>query len=186
MGMQGRAFACAAAIVFAGGVMLVARRSEARTRTVLAADAGRQEIAAFNQKFIAAHLKMDNAAVMSLWAEDGVSLLPQTAPMIGKATIGKFMDEVTGKLPRYLMEKMEVDFQGIEVSGDWASEWAFEHQVVRPPDERTAFDGRGKMLLVLHREADGDWRIKREMWNQGTKEVFSSQIPFMFRNAFPG
>ena len=69
------------------------------------------------------------------------------------------------------MEKMELDFRGIEVSGDWASEWAFEHQVVQPPDRaKPAFDGRGKMLLVLHREADGSWRIKREMWNQGEKE----------------
>ena len=170
MGMPGRAFACAAAIVFAGGVMLVARRSEARTRIAFAADAGRQEIGTFNEKFIAAHLKMDNAAVMSLWAEDGVSLLPQTAPLIGKAAIGKFLDEVTTKMPGYHMEKMEVDFQGIEVRGDWASEWAFEHQVVQPPGDRPAFDGHGKMLLVLHRQADGNWRIEREMWNQGTKE----------------
>ena len=170
MGMQGRAFACAAAIVFAGGVMLLARRSEARTHTRVASDAGRQEIDAFNQKFIAAHLKMDNAEVLSLWSADGVSLLPQTAPMIGKAAIGKFMEEVTAKMPGYHMEKMDVDFQGIEVSGDWASEWAFEHQVVRPPDARPAFDGHGKMLLVLHREADGNWRIIREMWNQGTTE----------------
>jgi uncharacterized protein (TIGR02246 family) len=170
MGVQGRAFACAAAIVFAGGVMLVARRSEARTRTALAADAGRQEIDAFNQKFIAAQLRMDNAAVMSLWAEDGVSLLPQTAPLMGKAAIGKFLDEVIAKMPGYRVEKMEVDFQGIEVRGDWASEWTFEHHVVRPLDDRPAFDGRGKMLLVLHRQADGNWRIEREMWDQGTKE----------------
>ena len=69
------------------------------------------------------------------------------------------------------MERMELDFQGIEVSADWTSEWAFEHQLVRLPDaSEPAFDGSGKMLLVLHREADGNWQIKREMWNQGQKE----------------
>jgi len=57
------------------------------------------------------------------------------------------------------------------VSGAWASGWAFEHQVARPPDaSKPAFDGHGRMLLVLHREADGNWRIKREMCNQGQKE----------------
>jgi ketosteroid isomerase-like protein len=64
---------------------------------------------------------------------------------------------------------MAPDFQGIEVSGDWASEWALPHEVVRPPDNRPAFDGHGRMLLVLHREAYGNWKVKREMWNQGMK-----------------
>jgi len=147
--------------------MMLVRRSEGRTARV--ANTGREEIEAFNKKFIEAHLKMDNAAVKSLWADDGVSLLPETAPMIGKAAIGKFMDDVVARMPGYQMEKMEVQFQGIEVSGDWASEWAFEHQIVRPPDDRPVFDGYGKILLVLHRETDGTWRIKREMWNQGMK-----------------
>jgi ketosteroid isomerase-like protein len=106
-----------------------------------------------------------------MWAEDGVSLLPETAPMIGKPATAKFLTGVTEQLKSWRMEKMEVDFQGIEVSGDWASEWAFEHQVVRPPDvSKPVFDGRGKMLMVLHREMDGNWRINREMWNQGQKE----------------
>lgn len=170
MRMPGKALACAGAIVFAGGLMLLARRGEAKTRTGAAAESGRQEIEAFNKKFVDAHLKMDNAAVMSLWAEDGVSLLPETAPMKGKATIARFLDDVTSKMPGYRMEKMDVEFEGIEVSGNWASEWAFEHQIVRPPDNRPVFDGHGKLLLVLQRETDGNWKIKREMWNQGLKE----------------
>ena len=52
MAMPGKALACAGAIVFAGGLMLVARRGEAKTRTVAAADEGRQEIEAFNKKFV--------------------------------------------------------------------------------------------------------------------------------------
>ena len=146
-------------------------RSEASARQTNASTAGssRAEIDAFNKKYIAAHLRMDNAAVMSMWAEDGISLLPATDPMIGKEAIGKFMDEVTGKMPGYHMQKMDVDFQGIEVSGDWASEWAEEHQVVQPPPGRRVIDSYGKLLLVLHRETDGNWRITREMWNQGLK-----------------
>ena len=129
----------------------------------------RAEIAAFNKKYIAAHLRMDNAAVMSMWAEDGISLLPATDPIIGKEAIGKFMDEVMGRTPGYHMRRMDVDFQGIEVSGNWASEWAEEHQVVQPPPGKRVLDSYGKLLLVLHREADGNWRITREMWNQGMK-----------------
>jgi ketosteroid isomerase-like protein len=133
-------------------------RSEAGARQTNANTAGssRAEIDAFNKKYIAAHLRMDNAAVKSMWAEDGISLLPTTDPIIGR-------------MPGYHMQKMDVDFQGIEVSGDWASEWAEEHQVVQPPPGKRVIDSYGKLLLVLHREADGNWRISREMWNQGLK-----------------
>ena len=35
------------------------------------------------------------------------------------------------------------------------------------PAGKPPFDGWGKMLLVLHKGADGKWRVKQEMWNQG-------------------
>jgi len=41
----------------------------------------RKEIEAFNVKFLEAHQRMDNAAIVGMWAEDGVSLLPETAAM---------------------------------------------------------------------------------------------------------
>ena len=136
---------------------------------MVSTDERRNELVAFNAKFSDAHLKMDAPAILGKWAEDGVSLLPETAPMVGKPAIATFLSGVTEQ--GWRMEKMELDFQGVEVSGAWASGWAFEHQVARPPDaSKPAFDGHGRMLLVLHREADGNWRIKREMCNQGQKE----------------
>jgi uncharacterized protein (TIGR02246 family) len=169
--IAGAAVAVLAVCVVAGlGGGLASARSEMRGGQAAGGnEAGQRQIEAFNKKYIAAHLRMDNAAVLSMWAEDGISLLPATDPMIGKEAIGKFMDEVVGRMPGYRMQKMDVDFQGIEVSGDWASEWAEEHQVVQPPPGRRVIDSYGKLLLVLHRESDGNWRITREMWNQGMK-----------------
>lgn len=167
--MKAGTVACTALILLRGRLAVSARRSgEIRVRTA-SVGALRKEIDAFNARFLEAHRKMDDAAILGMWAEEGVSLLPETAPMLGKAAITKFLTGVTGQLRGWRMEQMELDFQGIEVSRDWASEWALEHQVVRPPDDRPAFDGRGEILLVLHREADGRWRVKREMWNQGMK-----------------
>lgn len=64
---------------------------------------------------------MDNAAIMAMWAENGADLLPATSPMVGKPAIASFLDDVTSQLAGYHMQKVEMDFQGIEVSGDWAS-----------------------------------------------------------------
>lgn len=123
-------------------------------------------IEAFNHRLEDATLRMDNAAMVALWAEDGISLLPVTKPMIGKAAIAEFLDRVTASIPGAKMEKFEMKCFAIEASGDLATEWCNEHQVVQLPGGKPPFDGRGRMLLVLRRGEDGKWRIEREMWNQ--------------------
>ena len=126
----------------------------------------RAEIETFNRTLEQATRMMDNRSTLALWAEDGVSLLPSTKPIEGKAAIAAFLEGVTAQIRGAKMEKFELECFGIDVSGDLASEWCNEHQVVVMPDGKPPFDGRGKMLLVLRRGTDGHWRIEREMWNQ--------------------
>lgn len=132
----------------------------------------RAEVEAFNRAFGDATRHMDNAAALALWADDGVSLLPSTKPLVGKAAIAKFLDAVTAPLAGATMESFEMQCHDIVVSGDWASEWCSEHQVVKLPGGRPPFDGWGKLLLVLHRSAGGPWLISHEMWNQATAGDF--------------
>ena len=129
----------------------------------------KSEIEAFNKKFIDAHLRMDHAAILSYWDDDGVSLLPQIAPLVGKKAIARFVEEVVAQMPGYRVTAEEIDFQGIQISGDWAYEWGLEHQTVPPPDGKPVIDNRGKILLVLHRDSSGAWKIQQEMWNSAAK-----------------
>ena len=154
-----RTFSIALVLVFtaAGGARAQQGQRDARS-----------EIEAFNQALDQATRHMDNAATLALWAEDGVSLLPDAKPMQGKAAITAFLNATTASLPAAHMETFELECHDIQVSGDWASEWCTEHQVVRFADKRPPFDGRGNLLFVLHRSNDGHWRIKTEMWNQGS------------------
>ncbi len=108
---------------------------------------------------------MDNAAVSALWEHDGVSLLPGTTPLVGKPAIRAFLEAVTAGYPGARMQTFTFTCSGLDVAGAGASEWCTEHQVVRLAGGKQ-FDGRGHMLLVLHRGADGRWRLRREMWNQ--------------------
>jgi ketosteroid isomerase-like protein len=130
----------------------------------LAADAGIEE---FNRALIQATTQMDNAAALALWEEGGITLLPQTKPIIGKKAIAEFLSEVSSQLSGARMEKFEMQCFDAESTGDLATEWCEEHQHVILPGGKPPFDGRGKMLLVLHRGADGKWRMRREMWNEG-------------------
>ena len=130
---------------------------------------GNAGIEAFNKALSDATAHMDNAAAMALWEDDGISLLPSTEPIIGKKAIAAFMDQVTKQLAGAHMMQFDMRCFNIERSGDWATEWCDEHQIVDLGEGKAPFDGRGHMLLVLHRHADGKWRLKREMWNQAPK-----------------
>jgi uncharacterized protein (TIGR02246 family) len=126
------------------------------------------DLAAFNTAFRDTILKMDSAGTVALWAEDGVSLLPDTAPMVGKQAIARFMGGVTKDFAGYHVTKEEIDWKDSRVSGDWASEWGIVHQEVMPPGEKPAIEVYGRIALVLHKEAGG-WKIEQEMWNSGPK-----------------
>jgi ketosteroid isomerase-like protein len=126
----------------------------------------RAQIEAFNLALKQATTRMDNGATLALWEEDGITLLPQTKPIVGKKAIARFLDDVMAQLPHAQMEKFELQCFDIEVRRDWASEWCQEHQRVQLGGGKPPFEGSGVMLLVLHRDSDGKWRMKREMWNQ--------------------
>jgi hypothetical protein len=72
-------------------------------------------------------------------------------------------------MPGYKVTKQEMEFHDIRVCGDWASEWATEHQVVQPPDGKPPIENFGKMALVLHRGANSEWKVQQEMWNAAPK-----------------
>ena len=128
------------------------------------AGSGRDEIDAFNRHYVELHLKMDTDAILALWADDGVDLMPGEAPIVGRAAISAWVKDAVAKIPGAKLTRMDLDFHDIRVSGDWASEWATEHQTVEIPGKPT-FDGYGKMALILHRDKDHHWKIQQEMWN---------------------
>lgn len=150
-------------------ILLLIAAIAASTTAAQASDtaaADRAGVEAFNRAFDAATRAMDNAATLALWEDDGVSLLPSTAPIVGKPAIKRFMDAVMASIPGAHMQAFESACFDIHVSGDWASEWCTEHQRVTFAGGKPPFEGWGKMLLVLHRGADGHWRLRTEMWNQ--------------------
>jgi uncharacterized protein (TIGR02246 family) len=146
-------------------LLIAALGMKART----AEDDRRNEVAAFNKRYVELHLKMDTAGILALWAEDGVDLMPGDGALIGKKKIVAWVEDVLAKMPGYKMANVEMEFHDIQVCGNWASEWATEHQSVQPPDGKPVIDSYGKMALVLHREANSEWKVQQEMWSGAPK-----------------
>jgi ketosteroid isomerase-like protein len=150
-----------AALIAIGGLIFTSGGTSVRDRNA--------EIDLFNKKFVDLHLKMDHAGILAMWADDGVDLMPGEAPLVGKKAISAWVENVQKSIAGHKVTTEDVEFHDIEVSGDWASEWATEHQVVSLPDGKPPIDGYGKMALVLHRDASGAWKIKQEMWNDAPR-----------------
>lgn len=152
----------------AGGFLLVAlataANAEQPSREPATSPADHAGVASLNKAFADAIRSMDNQAVLSLWENDGVALLPDTAPVRGKSEMSAMLQDISSSHPKARMESFTNECFDIEGSGPWVSEWCLEHQIVSEPGKPT-FDGWGKMLLVLHQQASGEWRIVREMWN---------------------
>jgi ketosteroid isomerase-like protein len=101
-----------------------------------AADAGIEE---FNRALIQATTQMDNAAVLALWEDDGIALLPQTKPMIGKKVIAGFLNDVSSQLPGARMEKFEMKCFDAERTGDSATEMVRRASTRRIPQRQASF-----------------------------------------------
>jgi uncharacterized protein (TIGR02246 family) len=155
--------------VLLGACCVVALFVAAGMKVRTAEDAGRKEIETFNKRYVELHLKMDTQGILALWEEDGVDLMPGDAAMIGRKKISAWVEDILAKMPGYKVMKQEMEFHDIHVCEEWASEWATEHQVVQPPDGKPVIDSYGKMALVLHREANGEWKVQQEMWNAAPK-----------------
>ena len=152
------------------GVCFVALLTAAvRVKARTTEDAGRKEIEAFNKRYVELNLKMDTPGILTLWTEDGVDLMPGNAPMIGRKKIAAWVEDIVAKMPGFKVTKQEMEFHDIQVRGDWASEWATEHQVVQPPEGKPPIESYGKIAVVLHREANGEWKVQQEMWNGSPK-----------------
>ena len=120
-------------------------------------------VAAFNGRFETATRRMDNAVLDALWEEDGISLLPQTAPIVGRQAIAGFVAKAMAQFPGAHMTSFTLACANPVESAQLASEWCFEHQMIDLGGGKS-FDGKGRMLLVLQRGPDKRWRLLREMW----------------------
>lgn len=168
---RARAAAC---VLFA----LATATSAKQPQRELVHSADQSGVAAFNRAFTDAIRTMDDDAVLSLWEDDGIALLPDTKAVRGKAAMRRMLDGISSAHPKAKMEHFTNDCFDIVGNATWVSEWCLEHQVVSEPGKPT-FDSWGKLLLVLHRQASGDWRLVREMWNQGSP----SELPTSAQSA---
>lgn len=167
---------CVVSIGLAASEVAAGQSSCRDGATLQAAHAeGGKAIDEFNRRFVEACRKMDNAGTVELWEADGVDLLPGLDPMVGKSAIAKWLTGLTEQTKGTKVLQCDVDWQKIEISGDLAYEWGINTQTVSIPNQAEPFKNKGKITLILRRQADGSWKLALESWNNSPKPTANNE-----------
>jgi uncharacterized protein (TIGR02246 family) len=134
----------------------------------------REVVEQLNRQFLEAGRRQDDSAVMALWADDGADLLPGMQPLVGKAVITRWLAGISKRFRGTKVTRYEIHFEKIQINGDWAYEWGTSEETIVDPAGK-AFENPGKITLILHRNANGQWKIYEEMWNSSPREAASGK-----------
>jgi len=130
-----------------------------------AAQDARKPVDVFNLQFVESCRHFDPAGTAALWADDGVDLLPGMDPIIGKSAISKWLSGLSEQVKGTKVVQCDIDWKQIQISGDVAYEWGINTQTVSAPGQPEPFKNKGKITLIVRKQADGPWKLELESWN---------------------
>ncbi len=121
----------------------------------------RSAIEAANAKFVDAFKRGDKAGLMANYADDAVIMMPNEVAWRGKAELDKGFTSV---LKQMSFKEGGAKTEDVMLAGDLAVEtgtsaWTFQ------PKSGAEVREKGKYLTVWKRQADGSWKIIRDINN---------------------
>jgi uncharacterized protein (TIGR02246 family) len=120
-----------------------------------------EAITAVFVEFDAAVAAGDADRILALYADDVVSMPPNSPARIGVDTMRAQMQEFADQYTSELTSRVEE----VEVAGDIAFALVSWEQTTTPTAEGDATHEQGKWIVVFKRQADGSWKCWREMWS---------------------
>jgi uncharacterized protein (TIGR02246 family) len=107
-----------------------------------------------------ATLAHDLDTIVATFAEDGVELSPGVPPVIGRDA---YRDHCRQMLEQAGDFGFSFDQAELVVNTDWAFEWGTYSMTVQGETVDT-----GKYVWIYKKEANGEWRFGRVIYNSGT------------------
>jgi uncharacterized protein (TIGR02246 family) len=114
-----------------------------------------------NARMTDALQKADTAAIGSLYADDAVVMMAGQPAWNGKA---EMMRNGTAMLNEVKFSDMKLTTASVDVAGDYAIETGTVQMTLTPKGGKPMPD-KGKYVTVWKKQADGSWKIYRDISN---------------------
>lgn len=105
----------------------------------------------------------DPKALRAEWASDAVRLSSDAAVDIGKEAIYATDVRSFANAPGFTIVSYKPDIRDLKIAGEWAFEWGFFCAGYRTSAAGRVEEVHGKVLRVLRRENNGEWKFARVM-----------------------
>jgi uncharacterized protein (TIGR02246 family) len=143
------------------GAQQAAPAAKAAAQADAAAQA-RAAIEATNLKFATAMVKGDAATAASMYTIDAIVMLPNQPAMKGSAAI---LAGITGMLKELTIKTFTPKTSDVIVAGEYAIETGTFEWLMQPKAGGPAVPDKGKYLTVWKKQADGGWKVVRDINN---------------------
>ena len=121
-------------------------------------------ITGFNERYLASINNEDIAALSALTTDGHVMLVPNSEPVVGKAANDAMNG---GAFERY---EFSETWQPVEtvIDGDLAFQRGTFTTIATPRGDGERVEVSGSFLRIYQRQANGEWRMTRDMFNSST------------------
>ncbi|HVJ29276.1 MAG TPA: nuclear transport factor 2 family protein [Gammaproteobacteria bacterium] len=142
--------------------VLLAAGCSTKTQPTFADDLA--AITGFNERYLAAINNEDIAALSALTTDGHIMLVPNSAPVVGKAANDAMNG---GAFARY---EFSETWQPVEtvIDGDLAFQRGTFTTIATPRGDGDRLEVNGSFMRIYQRQANGDWRMTRDMFNSST------------------
>jgi len=119
-------------------------------------------IAANDEKFMADVNRGDPAAGAAAYTNDAIVMPPNQSSIEGKQAIKNYLAELSSQLRS---SDFQLSISEFDVQGDTAIVRGTYSSNITVPGMDTPIEDRGKTLNVWKKQADGSWKLHRDIWN---------------------
>ncbi len=118
-------------------------------------------IAAIDKKFMEDANRGDAAAGAAAYTDDAILMPPNHLPLEGKQAIEQYLAEIA---PQFQASDFQLSILEVDVQGDTTIVRGTYSANITIPGVDAPMEDRGKTLQAWKKQADGSWKIHRDIW----------------------